>query len=78
MAQQAILDVLGLQRFGEQRVIAKIDHSQTEVIAGTPVDFGLAQFFCTERFIFDGRPGRSIRAEFEDFGWAAGFDRAHR
>jgi hypothetical protein len=78
MAQQTILDVLGLQRFGEQRVVAKVDHSQTEIVAGSPVDFGFAQFFCIQRFIFDGRPRRSIRAEFEDFGWAAGFDRAHR
>src|SRR6266576_1138193 len=78
MAQQTILDVLRLQRLGEQRVIAKVDHSQAEVIAGSPVDFGFAKFFCIQRFIFDGRPRRSIRAEFEDFGWAAGFDRAHR
>jgi hypothetical protein len=42
VAQQAILDVLGLQRFGEQRVIAKVNHSQTEVIASSPIDFGLA------------------------------------
>src|SRR5579864_1018007 len=78
MAEQTILDVLRLQRLGEQRVFAKVDHSQTEIVAGSPVDFRLAQFFCTQRFIFDGRPGRSVRAEFEDFGWAAGFDRAHK
>ncbi len=45
VAEQTVLDVLRLQRFGEQRILAQVDHSQAEVIAGSPVDFGFAQFF---------------------------------
>jgi hypothetical protein len=75
--QQSILDVLGLQRFIEQRIIAKINHPQAEIIAGSPVEFGVAQFVGTERLVFDCGSGGSVWAKFENFGWTADFDRAH-
>src|SRR5215469_4466245 len=78
VAEQTILDMLGLQRFIEQRIVAKVDHSQAKVIAGSPVEFGLAQFFWIEWLVFDRGSSGSVRAEFKGFGRASGFDRAHK
>jgi hypothetical protein len=49
MAEKAILDVLGLERFAEQRVGAKIDHARREIITGAPVGVNLLQFLRRER-----------------------------
>src|ERR1043165_4652080 len=77
MAEQAGLDVLSPQRFLEQRIVQKIDHAETEVVAGSPVNLGFAQLLRAERLFFDGRASRTVRAKFENFGGCAGFDGTH-
>jgi hypothetical protein len=49
MSQQAILDVLGTQRFREQRIFTQINHAEAQIIAGTPIDFSLAEFIRAQR-----------------------------
>jgi hypothetical protein len=77
VTQQSILDVLGLQWIIEQRIIAKVNHPQAEIIAGSPVEFGVAQLAGTKRLVFDCGSSGSVWAQFENFGWTADFDRAH-
>ena len=45
VSEQTVLDVLGLERLLQQRVVDEIDHPQCEVIAGSPVGVGFAEFF---------------------------------
>ena len=51
MAEQAMLDVLDLERLLEQRVVAQIDHAHREVIAGAPPGVHQAQLFDAERIV---------------------------
>ena len=37
MTEQARLDVLGLQRFGEQRIVHQIDLADREIVSRPPV-----------------------------------------
>jgi hypothetical protein len=45
VSEQAVLDVLGLQRFFQQGIRLEIDHSERQVIARSPVCMNLSQFF---------------------------------
>jgi hypothetical protein len=40
MAQQAVLDVLGAERFLQQGIVHEVDHPQGQIIAGLPVSVG--------------------------------------
>ena len=51
VAKQAALDVFGLQRLAQQRVVAQEDHARCQVIAGAPVGVDLLQFLAGERGI---------------------------
>ncbi len=48
VAEQAMLDVLDLQRFSEQRVAAQVDHADGQVIAGAPPGVEPTQLFGAE------------------------------
>src|SRR5215469_8136989 len=50
MAEQPALDVLGLQRFFEQRVVAQVDHPDAQVVARAPVSVDKLEFLIGERF----------------------------
>ena len=44
VSEQPILEVLGAQRLLEQRIVAQVDHSGAEIVAGAPVSVDLAKF----------------------------------
>src|SRR5215472_10720386 len=44
MPEQAVLDVLWLQRFLQQGIRLKIDHAQRQIAAGAPVCVSFSQF----------------------------------
>jgi hypothetical protein len=48
MAEQSLLDVLGLERLAEERVGLKIDHAGSEVVACPPVRVDLVDIFGRE------------------------------
>lgn len=48
VAEQSILDVLGLERFAEERVGAKVDHAGGKVVTGAPVGVHFLQFVLRE------------------------------
>ena len=54
MSEQAILDVLGLERLFEQRIVPQIDHAEREILAGAPVGIGFSQFVGAQRRARDG------------------------
>ena len=45
VAEQATLDVLGLEWFAQERVGAKIDHSRRKIIASPPVGIHFLKLF---------------------------------
>src|ERR1019366_6942910 len=47
--QQAILDVLWLERLGQQWILLQVDHAQAKVIASSPVSFCFTQLLGAER-----------------------------
>jgi len=49
VAEQAALDVLGLQRLPQQGVVAQVDHACREVVAGAPVGVERVQFVGGEK-----------------------------
>src|SRR5262249_29017478 len=51
MTQEPVLDVLGLERLLQKRIVLKIDHAKRQVLARTPISFGLSQLRQTQ-----GRP----------------------
>jgi hypothetical protein len=53
MPEQSILEVLGAERFPEQRIVAEVDHSGAKVIAGPPVRVDLAEFVGA-KYLFGG------------------------
>jgi hypothetical protein len=65
------------QRLFEEGIVQEINHTEAEIVAGSPVNFGFAQLLRAERLFFDGGASRTVRAKFEDFGWCAGFDGTH-
>jgi hypothetical protein len=40
MAQKTVLDVLGLERLLQERVVLKIDHAERQVVARSPIGVG--------------------------------------
>ena len=48
VTEQAILDVLGLQRLAQQWIVAQVDHAGGEIVAGAPVGVDAAQFVRSE------------------------------
>lgn len=60
VAKLAVLDVLGAQRLGQQRVLAKVDHAEAEVVAGAPPDLDAAEFVRAEGFAGDGGAGGGV------------------
>jgi hypothetical protein len=53
MAEQPVLDVLGLERFAQQRIVAQVDHPDRQVVAGAPEGVGPAQFVGIQRRALD-------------------------
>ena len=49
VAEQAMLDVLGLERFAQERVVAEEDHAAGKVIASEPVGVHFVEFIDGER-----------------------------
>ena len=49
MAEQPLLDVLRLERLAQQRIVLQIDHAERQVVAGSPIGIGFAQFIGIER-----------------------------
>ena len=49
MSEQPILDVFGAKRLLEQRIVAQINHSCREIVAGFPVSVDLAKFLRGQR-----------------------------
>jgi hypothetical protein len=47
VTQETILNVLGLERFTEQRIVLKIEHTEDEVRASSPEGVGLLKFLGT-------------------------------
>jgi hypothetical protein len=45
MTEEAILDVLRLERFAEEGIRAKIDHARRQIIASAPIGIYPAQLF---------------------------------
>ena len=45
MAEQTALDVIGLERLSQERILLQIDHAHGQVIAGAPVSVNLLQLF---------------------------------
>ena len=48
VAEQAVLDVLGLEGLAEEGVLLQVEHAGAEVVAGTPVSVHLAQLIVAE------------------------------
>ncbi len=48
VAEQAVLDVLRLERLSHKRVLREIDHADAEVVAGSPIGVHLVQLFFGE------------------------------
>ena len=68
VAEQAVLDVLRLQRLAEKGIGNQVKHAGAEVIAGAPVGVGQAKFVRAERsgikvFVRRGRGHRDLRAK---------------
>ncbi len=63
VAQQAGLEVLGLERLLEQRVLAEVDHAEAEVQAGLEEVVVLGDVALGEGRALDGRASRPIRAD---------------
>jgi hypothetical protein len=40
MAQKPVLDVLGLERLSQKRIVLKIDHAERQVVACSPIGVG--------------------------------------
>src|SRR5580704_7964057 len=49
MPQQAVLDVLSLQRLTQQRVRAQVKHAGREIVAGAPVGVHFSQLIGGQR-----------------------------
>ena len=45
MSEQPVLKVFRAKRGSEQRIVAEINHSCTQVVAGPPIGVHLPQFF---------------------------------
>jgi hypothetical protein len=43
MAQKPVLDVLGLERLFQKRIILKIDHAERQVVTCSPIGVGPCQ-----------------------------------
>jgi hypothetical protein len=56
VTEQAILDVLGLKRLPQERVVAQVDHPYGKVVAGAPIR--VDQFYL---------PGRKSSGHAESF-----------
>ncbi len=63
MSKQAALDMLGLERLLEQRIIPQIDHAQSQILASPPVGIRFSQLFGVQRRPLDGRSRRAVRAQ---------------
>ena len=65
MAEEAVLDVVGLEGFAEERVAFQIDHAEGEVFAGAPVGINAAEFVRSQGgwSLRDGGPGRAVSSE---------------
>jgi hypothetical protein len=63
VTEEAILDVLGLERFAEERIVLKVEHAEDEVIAGTPEGVGFLQLFGAEWTALHGGSRFAERAE---------------
>src|SRR5579863_1514171 len=66
--EKAILDLLRMQRLGEQGIVLQVDHAQAQVIASSPEDLGLLQVVGGEWRSLDGGTRGSIRTEFDVSG----------
>jgi hypothetical protein len=77
MAELAVLDVLGPQRLGQERVLAQVDHAEAEVVAGAPPGLDAAEFIAAEGLAGDGGAGGGVGGQFKDFGREAGIDDTH-
>src|SRR3974390_1983057 len=63
MSEQAVLDMLRLQRLLQQRVALKINHPESQVITCSPIGMRLSQFLFTQRRSYNGGPRRAVSTE---------------
>jgi len=63
VAEEAILDVIGLERLFEQRVVLEVDHAQGQVFTGSPIGVGLAELVGGKGGAGDGGAGGSVGAQ---------------
>ena len=55
VSEQPVLDVLGLQRLAQQRILPQVQHACAKIVTGTPVSVHLPQFIGSQRCKFDRR-----------------------
>jgi hypothetical protein len=48
MTDQTFLQVFYFERFSQQRVLAQVQHAETEIIASAPVCVDLAKLVCRD------------------------------
>jgi hypothetical protein len=63
MSEETRLDVLDLEWFFQQRVLAQVEHTQAQVHTGLEVAVHLVNLFLAERLAADGCSGSAIRRE---------------
>jgi hypothetical protein len=63
MSEKPRLDVLSLERFLQQRVLTKVEHTQAQVHAGMEVAVDLVDLILAERLIGHGSSGSAIGRE---------------
>ena len=60
VAEQAVLDVLGLERLAQQGIVVQVDHAGAEVIAGAPLGVEVVEFIGGEGLLGVGLLHRNL------------------
>jgi hypothetical protein len=68
VAEQAVLDVLRLERFVQERILHEVEHADAEIVAGAPVSIDEALLFGANRCY--------VRIRWLDYGFG-GMIRVH-
>src|SRR5215467_3613452 len=77
MAKKPVLNVLRPECLRKQWILLQVDHSQTEIIASSPVGFYVAKFLRADGRGSNRGSSGTIRTETLDFGCNIRFENAH-